>query len=357
MPLHDATNLRGRFSHNKWKLVLMLILLVSVVLSGCGGDDDKAADKNEGEQENQPFQAVVIDLKGDPSQVVAEYEGGQVTNEQLEKYLQIQAFLNPQYAEFMREPDKEMLDGFLKNYITELVLKERGTPEGDVEKKAEETLKQVKEQYAAFLGGDDKVKETMKEQSLSDKDIKEYFIRNFYVESYFVSKITSEREKDMYSKNKEDGEYTIASVRHILIGNENRSDEEAKKLAEDITKRLQGGEDFAALAKEYSDDPGSKDNGGLYKDARVTDWVPEFKQAAIELEIGAISDPVKTDYGYHVMKVEDRKELSFEEVIASEEEKSRLDETLMAEDYEQFLSVELEKMIKKINLPETTKQS
>jgi peptidyl-prolyl cis-trans isomerase D len=85
-------------------------------------------------------------------------------------------------------------------------------------------------------------------------------------------------------------------VRHILV----KTEEQAK----DIKKQLEGGADFAALAKKYSEDPGSKDTGGLYKNVQHGKMVPEFDKAAFSLPVGKISDPVKTSFGYHILKVD-----------------------------------------------------
>ena len=78
--------------------------------------------------------------------------------------------------------------------------------------------------------------------------------------------------------------------------------EEKKKLAESILARAKKGEDFAKLAKEFSDDPGSKDKGGEYTFARGR-MVPEFEAAAFSTPPGQVSDLVTTVFGYHVIKV------------------------------------------------------
>ena len=75
-----------------------------------------------------------------------------------------------------------------------------------------------------------------------------------------------------------------------------------KKLAEDLLKRARAGEDFAKLAKEYSEDPGSKDNGGEYTFPRGQ-MMPEFEAAAFSLNTNQISDIVATAYGYHIIKL------------------------------------------------------
>jgi peptidyl-prolyl cis-trans isomerase D len=98
-------------------------------------------------------------------------------------------------------------------------------------------------------------------------------------------------------------------VRHILVKTEQQ--------ALDIKKQLEGGADFAALAKKYSEDPGSKDTGGLYKNVEHGKMVPEFDKAAFSLPVGKISDPVKTNFGYHILKVDAHRQARtrpFEEV-------------------------------------------
>jgi len=77
------------------------------------------------------------------------------------------------------------------------------------------------------------------------------------------------------------------------------------KQMEDILKRARAGEDFAKLAKEFSEDPGSKDNGGEYKFPRGQ-MVPEFEAAAFSLKTNQISDIVTTQYGYHIIKLSEK---------------------------------------------------
>jgi parvulin-like peptidyl-prolyl isomerase len=86
-----------------------------------------------------------------------------------------------------------------------------------------------------------------------------------------------------------------------------RTEEEALALAQDIRKRLDAGEDFASLAVQYSDDTGSKTAGGeLGWYGRGEGFVQEFEDAAFALQAGQTSDPVKTQFGYHIIQVEER---------------------------------------------------
>ena len=123
----------------------------------------------------------------------------------------------------------------------------------------------------------------------------------------------------------------LVSVRHILVSvkkgedQPGLSDAEAKARVAKIQAELKKGGKFEALAKKYSDDPGSKDNGGLYADADASAWVPEFGAAARTQPIGKVGAPVKTQFGYHLMKVEGRKpgrQVPFEEAKEAAEKQA-----------------------------------
>jgi len=101
-----------------------------------------------------------------------------------------------------------------------------------------------------------------------------------------------------------------ASVRHILLMTEEKSDAEKGVLfnrMKALLKRAESGEDFAALAERYSEDPGSNRNGGLYEDFGRGEMVKTFDDAAFSVPVGSISDIIETQFGYHILKVEGRK--------------------------------------------------
>src|SRR6185369_7329884 len=92
----------------------------------------------------------------------------------------------------------------------------------------------------------------------------------------------------------------LVRAAHILLMTQDATDEQKatkRKQMEDILKRAKGGEDFAKLAKEFSEDPGSKDNGGEYTFPRGQ-MVPEFENTAFGLNTNQISDIITTQYGY-----------------------------------------------------------
>jgi parvulin-like peptidyl-prolyl isomerase len=98
----------------------------------------------------------------------------------------------------------------------------------------------------------------------------------------------------------------LASVRHILLLTQDKSEEEKTQIhlrMKEILKRARAGEDFGELAKQYTEDPGSKETGGLYENFGRGTMVPPFEEAAFNVPVGEISDIVETRYGYHILKV------------------------------------------------------
>jgi peptidyl-prolyl cis-trans isomerase C len=89
------------------------------------------------------------------------------------------------------------------------------------------------------------------------------------------------------------------SARHILV----ETEDQAKALKE----KLKNGADFAQLAKENSKDPGSKDDGGNLGYFGHGQMVPQFEDVVFKLQKGEVSDPVKTQFGWHLVKLEDRR--------------------------------------------------
>jgi hypothetical protein len=100
-------------------------------------------------------------------------------------------------------------------------------------------------------------------------------------------------------------------ARHILVAVDAAADPAAKAAArakiEAAKKRIEAGEDFAAVAREMSDDPGSKQNGGDLGFFKRGAMVKPFEEAAFSLEPGKLSDVVETPFGYHLIRVEEKK--------------------------------------------------
>jgi peptidyl-prolyl cis-trans isomerase C len=115
--------------------------------------------------------------------------------------------------------------------------------------------------------------------------------------------------------NEHKNEYETVTARHILIkfkgspvpqreGKPELTEEQALAKAQDIKKQLAGGADFSALAKAESDDAGSGANGGELGSFARGQMVPDFENAAFKLPAGQVSDPIKTQFGYHLIRVD-----------------------------------------------------
>ena len=94
---------------------------------------------------------------------------------------------------------------------------------------------------------------------------------------------------------------------HILLNTAGKDEAAVRKQAEDILQQVKAGADFAELAKKYSEDEGSKPNGGDLDYFSRGRMVPEFEAAAFALEVGQVSDLVKSQFGFHIIRVVDKK--------------------------------------------------
>ncbi len=206
-------------------------------------------------------------------------------------------------------------------------------PDAEVQKEFQRQKVKVKFDYAVISTED-----LAKQVQVNDTELKAYYDKN---KSRYENSIPEERKAryvlvdvskipvqltdkdytDYYNSHQDEFKQPeTADVRHILV----KTEDEAK----DIKKQLDAGAKFEDLAKKYSQDPGSKDNGGLYKDVTRGKMVPEFDKATFTLPIGKVSDPVKTDFGYHIIRVDARRDARVKPLA---EVKPQIEETLKAQ--------------------------
>jgi len=164
------------------------------------------------------------------------------------------------------------------------------------------------EEYQKY-GGEEQFMAMLETDSIDPayvkKSMEDYFLINQYLEQEVVQRqaLSEEKIQEAYQEMLND---TLVSVRHVLLLTQGKSDREKEALRNKmngILKRARAGEDFAELARTYSEDPGSSENGGLYEDVRRGMMVAPFEEACFNVPVGGISDIVETQYGFHIIQV------------------------------------------------------
>jgi parvulin-like peptidyl-prolyl isomerase len=153
------------------------------------------------------------------------------------------------------------------------------------------------------------------------------------------------------------------TVRHILIGTRNsegkklRTDAQALARANEVYRKAVAGGDFSALVKQYSDDPGSSDQGGVCGPDSLAEfkskYIEEFVEAALALHEGEIGEPVKTEYGYHIIRMDQREIPKSDDYIAKYQavkDQLLLSKLKESPEYEQWLTKLAEDAAKRMTI-------
>ncbi|WP_141432703.1 peptidylprolyl isomerase [Bacillus sp. 03113] len=193
--------------------------------------------------------------------------------------------------EFYNELKAQAGDKILKQMIETMLLeKEYKVTDQEIDSKINEYKKQS--------GGEDGFKQVLLQNGINgESELKKLVKHDLLAEKAATDgvKVTEDEVKKAFEeKYKEE-----VKASHILVKDE--------QTANEVKARLDKGEDFASLANEYSIDPGSKGKGGDLGYFMKGNMVPEFDQAVFSIEVNKISDPVKSQYGYHIIKVADKK--------------------------------------------------
>ncbi len=304
------------------KNMFVLALFSTLLVSGCAPKAEKFALK-----EGTPAYTLAKDLAAvmpalGPDKVTILVEGKGLAITAAEVIQAIQDNLGTR-TEQLKSVDAGKLKSIIEQGATQLA--ERKLLLAAAAKTAvpaEELDKAMQAQYAQ-AGGEPGFLEALKSAGISiehvKKSVQETLLINKYLEGVAEAgaKISEADIRKAYQEETA-GDKT-ASVRHILLLTQGKTDPEkaeARKRIEDVLVKAKAGEDFAALAKQFSEDPGSKDNGGLYENIVRGQMVKPFEDAAFSVPVGQLSGVVETAYGYHILQVVDRKKETrpFEEV-------------------------------------------
>jgi len=289
-------------------LFLSLLLLVW----GCSGSTDETAPAD------APATTSADDATVNPvpevlPDVIARVNGEEVSHTELERAIEsVEARAGgpvpPEQRDQIYRDILEQIIGF-QLLVQEGEARNLTPPDADIESRVE----QVRAQFPA--PGD--FEKMLEERQLTVDDVRADARRDAIVqrllESEMASRATVDTEDvDAFYRDNPDQFQQGESVRasHILVsvasGADDAAREAARTKAADLLAQIRGGADFATLAREHSNDPGSAANGGDLGFFQQGQMVGPFNDAAFTLEPGTVSDLVETEYGYHIIKVAEK---------------------------------------------------
>lgn len=269
------------------------------------------------------FMLAVFVLGGCGSQVVvATVNGESITEQELEEELTAAKNTLAQQGIILEgEQAKEMEEMLRQQVLSQLI--DRNLIMAEVESlDLQPTDKEVQEQIASIkeqLGNEAEFKKYLAANGINEPKLGDFIKEQMAVGKLYekisaeVPQPTDTEIEDFFAKNgAQYNEPEQRQVSHILIGvgdssdGKNRTEMDAKVLALQVVNKVAAGEDFSQLAKQYSDDLGSKDNGGQYPPfSKGSGFVAEFENAAFALANGEYTvEPVKTTFGYHIIRLD-----------------------------------------------------
>ncbi|MBY9082254.1 peptidylprolyl isomerase [Paenibacillus sp. HN-1] len=245
-----------------------------------------------------PFQ------KSDSDTPVATVNGKDITKEEL-------------YDKLIKAGGESTLQSMITQELVDQEADKNKVTVTDADIQAE--IKDLQEQF----GGESGLESALSQSGMTMDDLKEQMPLQVKIRKLLEPKvtITDDDIKKYYDENKASlGSEEEVRASHILVA--------TKEEADAIEKQLKDGADFATLAKEKSSDTGSKDKGGDLGFFKKADMVAEFSDTAFKMKVGETSEPVKTEYGYHIIKVTDHKDAV---TPTLENSKDKIRETLVTQ--------------------------
>lgn len=264
-------------------LPLLLLALIALPIVACGGSDD---------------------TKSVPPGAVALVGDKPIEKADLDRLLaQAKTNYEAQKQDFpeVGTPDYQDLRGsLLRGLVQQAQWEQAGAAMGVKvsDQEVDTRLAALKQQY--FKGDDEKYQAELKKQGLTEESLRDQVRAKLLSDKLYSAitnkvKVTDADIKAYYDSHKAQFmQPESREVQHILV--------KTQALADELYAKLRNGADFAALAKKYSQDPGSKDKGGKFT-AYKGKTVKPFDKFVFSANVGELSHPIKTSFGWHVIKV------------------------------------------------------
>ncbi|MFD1738111.1 peptidylprolyl isomerase [Bacillus salitolerans] len=255
--------------------------------------------------------------------VVASVDGNSITKEEL-------------YNRMAQQYGAQTLDAIITDKVIQIE-----ADKNDIEISVEEIENEMQTIISSY-GGEDLFNEALKTSGVTIDDVKndvEVYLKTEKMLAPRIS-ITDEDITTYFNENKDlfrEEEQVKAS--HILVENES--------LANELREKIMAGEEFAEIAREYSTDSSNADQGGDLGYFAKGVMAPEFEEVAFSLHVDELSQPVETEYGFHLIKVDDKLEAK---EASLEEHKDDIKETLYNQKLSSEYSIWLEEIIGKYEI-------
>ena len=288
---------------------LAALVLVNIQTLSAFGDEQKTAQP---EQKTAP----AVEKKSSPSDVVAKVNGTAITRQDLDRAVKVLVSQNRLPQPLPAESLKQAEDAALDQLISAEMLYQAGQKLEikDLEKRVDD---KINENKAKFPSAED-FEKALKSVDMTEKDLKEFTRKDIVISNIIEKNIASKATateadaKKFYDDNPDKfKQEESVKASHILCGvDANASAEDKKKArekAEALLKKIKAGEDFSTLAKTESTCPSSKQGGdlGYFSKGQM---VAPFEKAAFALKPGEVSDVVETQFGYHIIKLTEKKD-------------------------------------------------
>lgn len=301
----------------KTNKLLTIMLASSMLFAAC---DNNATTNKDGENKTETVESKDASKKSEnnlPDNAVATINGEEIKKDDYKEEISFygsmlasQQGLKPSIVQMMVQ-DKLISDDLDKNDIK--------VSDDEISDAFMETVNKMGGQEAFDKMLDDynmdvdKFKDTVKKDLMYQKH-KEWFDENH--------KVTDEDIKKYYDENKED--FSKVDASHILV--------EDEETAKEVKEKLDNGEDFAELAKEYSKDSQNASEGGELGEFSKGQMVEEFEEKAFSMKEGEVSNPVQTQFGWHIIKINKKSDDSYED------SKEDIKATLEEEKYKDYIN-------------------